>query len=98
MELCDLIFQIKYFRYDRLVTLTPNPLIVMKIYEVQSWGFTSGFSLKVSQSVYSFTTSIFHDVENYFPRLWGTGISDVVYSKLEILRNADMRCCEHALK
>ena len=34
--------------------------------------------LKVSQSVYCFTTSISHGVEKYFPRLWGTGISDVI--------------------
>ena len=34
--------------------------------------------LKVSQSVYCFTTSIPHGVENYFPRLWGTGISDAI--------------------
>ena len=33
-------------------------------------------ALKVSQSVYCFTTSISHGVENYFPRLWGTGIFD----------------------
>ena len=25
------------------------------------------------------TTSIFHGVENYFPRLWGTGISDAIF-------------------
>ena len=25
-----------------------------------------------------FTTSIYHGVENYFPRLWGTGISDAI--------------------
>ena len=30
-------------------------------------------ALKVSQSLYGFTTSVSHDVENYFPRLWGTG-------------------------
>ena len=36
-------------------------------------------ALKVSQSVYCFTTSISHGVENYFPRLWGTGISDVIF-------------------
>ena len=35
-------------------------------------------ALKVSQSVYCFTTSISHGVENYFPRLWGTGISDAI--------------------
>ena len=35
-------------------------------------------ALKVSRSLYFFTTSIFHGVENYFPRLWGTGISDAI--------------------
>ena len=29
-------------------------------------------------SVYGFTTSISHGVEKYFPRLWGTGISDAI--------------------
>ena len=37
-------------------------------------------ALKVSQSVYCFTTSISHGVENYFPRPWGTGISDAIFS------------------
>ena len=37
-------------------------------------------ALKVSQSVYCFTTYISHGVENYFPRLWGTGISDAILS------------------
>ena len=37
---------------------------------------------KVSQSVYCFITSISHGVENYFPRLWGTGISDAIFSLL----------------
>ena len=37
--------------------------------------------LKVSQSVYFFTTSISHGVENYFPRLWGTGISGAIFRK-----------------
>ena len=36
-------------------------------------------ALKVSQSVYCFTTSISHGVENYFPRLWGTGICDAIF-------------------
>ena len=36
-------------------------------------------ALKVSQSVYCFTTSISDGVENYFPRLWGTGISAIFY-------------------
>ena len=37
-------------------------------------------ALKVSQSVYCFTASISHGVENYFPRLWGTGISDAIFT------------------
>ena len=36
-------------------------------------------ALKESQSLYCFTTSISHGVENYFPRLWGTGISDAIF-------------------
>ena len=36
-------------------------------------------ALKVSQSVYYFITSISHGGENYFPRLWGTGISDAIF-------------------
>ena len=32
-------------------------------------------ALKVSRSLYFFTTSVSHGVENYFPRLWGTGNS-----------------------
>ena len=35
--------------------------------------------LKVSQSLYFFTTSVSHGVENYFPMLWGTGISDAIF-------------------
>ena len=35
-------------------------------------------ALKVSRSLYCFTTSISHGVENNFPRLWGTGISDAI--------------------
>ena len=42
-------------------------------------------ALKVSQSVYCFTTSISHGVENYFPRLWGTGISDAILKHLQRL-------------
>ena len=40
-------------------------------------------ALKVSQSVYCFTTFIPYGVENYFPRLWGTGISDAIFSVLK---------------
>ena len=37
-------------------------------------------ALKVSRSLYCFTTSIFHGVENYLTRLWGTGISDAIFN------------------
>ena len=37
-------------------------------------------ALKVSHSVYCFTTSISCGVENYFLGLWGTGISDAILS------------------
>ena len=36
-------------------------------------------ALKVSRSLYCFTTCISHGVENYFPRLCGTGISDAIF-------------------
>ena len=41
-------------------------------------------ALKVFQSLYCFTTSISHGVENYFPRLWGTGISDAILCQLTL--------------
>ena len=33
--------------------------------------------------LYCFTSSISHGVENYFPRLWGTGISDAILIHLK---------------
>ena len=36
-------------------------------------------ALKVSRSLYFFTTSISHGVENYFLGLWGMGISDSIF-------------------
>ena len=36
-------------------------------------------ALKVSRSLYSFTTYISHGVGNYFPRLWSMGISDAIF-------------------
>ena len=36
-------------------------------------------ALKVSRSLYCFTTSVSHGVEKYFPRLWGMGISDAIF-------------------
>ena len=35
-------------------------------------------ALKVCQSLYCFITSVSHGIENYFPRLWDTGISDAM--------------------
>ena len=39
----------------------------------------SDTALKVSQSLYCFSTFTFHDVENYFRRLWGTDINDAIF-------------------
>ena len=41
--------------------------------------YISDTALKVSRSLYCVIISIFHGVENYFPRLWGTGISDAIF-------------------
>ena len=41
-------------------------------------------ALNVSRSLYFFTTSIFHGVENYFPRLCGTDISDAVFAYINV--------------
>ena len=43
--------------------------------------YISDTALKVFRSLYCFTTCIGHGVENYFSRLWGTGISDAVLFK-----------------
>ena len=40
--------------------------------------YISDTALKVFRSLYCFTTSICHGVENCYPRLWGTGISDSI--------------------
>ena len=39
-------------------------------------------ALKVSPYLYFFTTSVSHGVENYFPRLWGMGVSDAIFNVL----------------
>ena len=59
-----------------------------KVYKVDTWLFSlvkhymdlyiTDTALKVSRSLYCFTTSASHGDENYFPRLWGTGISDAM--------------------
>ena len=36
-------------------------------------------ALKISQSLYCFTTSISYGVRKYFPWLWDTGISDAIF-------------------
>ena len=43
----------------------------------------SDTALKVARTVYGITTSVSHGVENYFPRLWGTGISNVIFTNLQ---------------
>ena len=47
-------------------------------------------ALKVSRSLYCFTTSISHGVENYFPSLCGTGISDAIFMLLQIFLITDL--------
>ena len=49
------------------------------------WSLTTDTALKVSQSLYCFTISIFHGVKNYFPRLWGMGISDAFFFSFTII-------------
>ena len=44
--------------------------------------YITDIALKVSRSLYCFTASISLGVENYFPRLWGTGISDAILKML----------------
>ena len=41
--------------------------------------FVADTALKVSKCLYCFIISIAHGVENYFPQLWGTGISDAIF-------------------
>ena len=45
--------------------------------------YISDTALKVSRSLYFFTAFICHGVENYFPRMWGTGISDAIFNIYE---------------
>ena len=47
------------------------------------------FALKVSRSLYCFTSSVSHGVENYFPRLWGTGISVDIFLVCKTVVNRD---------
>ena len=39
---------------------------------------------EVSCSSYYYISSISHGVENYFPGVWGTGISDAIFKLLKI--------------
>ena len=45
-------------------------------------------AMKVSRSLYCFTTSISHGVENYFPRLW-------VRASLMLFLNTNLNCCKN---
>ena len=49
-------------------------------------------ALKVSQSLYCFTTFICHGVKNCFPRLWGMGISDAILGFTSLQEVYDMVC------
>ena len=53
---------------------------------------TDTAALKVSGSLYFFSTSISHGVENYFPRLWGTGISDAIFNALKFMKLCHKSC------
>ena len=44
-------------------------------------------AMKVSRSLYCFTTSISHGVENYFPSLWGMGISNAIFFNILLKGN-----------
>ena len=50
--------------------------------------YVTDTALKVSRSLHCFITPVSHGVENYFPRLWGTGISDTIFlfTKKRLLR------------
>ena len=41
--------------------------------------YVTDTALKVSRSLHCFITPVSHGVENYFPRLLGTGISDTIF-------------------
>ena len=50
--------------------------------------YVTDTALKVSRSLHCIITPVSHGVENYFPRLWGTGISDTIFlfTKKRLLR------------
>ena len=56
-----------YYMYYYIIVLFPLTAILQFI------NFTA-----LSQSLFCFTTSVSHGVKNYFPRLWGMGISDAI--------------------
>ena len=41
--------------------------------------YVTDTALKVSRSLHCFITPVSHGVENYFPSLLGTGISDTIF-------------------
>ena len=42
--------------------------------------YVTDTALKVSRSLHCFITPVSHGVENYSPMLWGTGISDTIFT------------------
>ena len=50
--------------------------------------YVTDTALKVSRFLHCIITPVSHGVENYFPRLWGTGISDTIFlfTKKRLLR------------
>ena len=59
-----------------------NNLVGTLVWGVAVQHYVIQFALNVSQSLYCVTSSISHGVINYFPRLWGTGISDAIFIHL----------------
>ena len=64
-----------------IVTMTFKSWMLFSLFKHYLELYITDTALKVSRSLYYFTTSISHVVDNYFPRLWGTGISDAIFER-----------------
>ena len=53
--------------------------------------YISDTVLKVFWSLYCFTTSVCHGVENYFLRLWGMGISDAILMDFDFCQHVSQQ-------
>ena len=75
-----------YYMHFYIIVLFPLTSILQLI------NFTAFYktdtALKVFRTLYCFTTSISHGVEKYFPRLWGTGISDAIFRSSETVQRS----------